>query len=176
MADNFTQKDRRLKITTPLGEDALLLTGLSGQEGISTLFSFEAELAGPHVGVDFEAIVGKNVTVSILRDGGERLINGIVSRFSQSGTVGTHGTFHAQIVPWLWFLTRTTDCRIFQNKTVPDIAKQIFGEYGFTDFNFRLRGTFPEWEYCVQYREQKKDGTLGGPVKTGWNLKENKKV
>ena len=30
------------------------------------------------------------------------------------------------MVPWLWFLTRTADCRIFQNKKAPDIIKQIF--------------------------------------------------
>ena len=56
--------------------------------------------------------------------------------------------------PWLWFLTRTTDCRIFQDKTVPDIVKQVFGDHGFADFEFELDAlaTAP-WEYCVQYRE-----------------------
>jgi len=28
----------------------------------------------------------------------------------------------------------------------------------------------------VEYKEQKADGTLGGAIKSGWNLKENKKV
>jgi type VI secretion system secreted protein Hcp len=28
----------------------------------------------------------------------------------------------------------------------------------------------------VEYKEQKPDGTLGGAVKAGWNVKENKKV
>jgi len=27
-----------------------------------------------------------------------------------------------------------------------------------------------------EYKEQKADGTLGGPIKAGWNLKENKAV
>ena len=30
-------------------------------------------------------------------------------------------TYRAEVVPWPWFLTRTTDCRIFQNQTTPDI-------------------------------------------------------
>ena len=28
----------------------------------------------------------------------------------------------------------------------------------------------------VEYKEQKADGTMGGPIKTGWDLKANKKV
>jgi type VI secretion system secreted protein VgrG len=63
----------------------------------------------------------------------------------------THYTI--QIVPWLWTLTRTTDCRIFQNKTVPDIIEQIFQDLGFSDFKLELMGSFEPRDYCVQYRE-----------------------
>ena len=35
----YTQAPRPLAVTTPLGEDAFLLVGLSGQEGMSRLFS-----------------------------------------------------------------------------------------------------------------------------------------
>jgi type VI secretion system secreted protein VgrG len=153
MADDFTQANRRLRIATPLGPDELLITGLTGTEGISTLFHFQAELLGRDEHVDFDAIVGKGVTISIAAGKQLRYLNGIVSRFSQSGTVGRHASYRADIVPWPWFLTRTTDCRIFQKKAVPDIAKEIFGEYGFSDYRFRLNGTYDPREYCVQYRE-----------------------
>ena len=153
MADDFTQENRRLRIETPLGTDALLITALSGTEGVSTLFHFQAELIGRDEKADFDGIVGQGVTISIAAGDGPRYVNGIVSRFSQSGTVGDHASYHAEIVPWLWFLTRTSDCRIFQKKSVPDIVKQIFGEYGFSDFRFRLTGTYEPREYCVQYRE-----------------------
>ncbi len=56
-------------------------------------------------------------------------------------------------MPWLWFLTRTADCRIFQTMTVPDIIKQVFRDQGFTDFKDSLSGTYTAWENCVQYRE-----------------------
>src|SRR5262245_28521492 len=142
MADDFTQENRRLRIETPLGTDALLITALSATEGISTLFQFQADLIGRDENADFDKIVGKNVTVSIAAGGGERFLNGIVSRFSQSGTVGRHATYRAEIVPWLWFLTRTSDCRIFQKQSIPDIVKQLFGEYGFSDYRFRLNGSY----------------------------------
>jgi type VI secretion system secreted protein VgrG len=50
-------------------------------------------------------------------------------------------------------LTRTADCRIFQQKTVPDIIQQIFKDLGFTDFALQLNKSYPVREYCVQYRE-----------------------
>ena len=34
--------------------------------------------------------------------------------------------------PWLWFLSRTTDCRIFANLSAPDIIKKIFEDDGCT--------------------------------------------
>ncbi|WP_038825311.1 type VI secretion system tip protein VgrG, partial [Pseudomonas aeruginosa] len=55
--------------------------------------------------------------------------------------------------PWLWLLTRTSDCRIFQNQKVPDIIKQVFRDLGFSDFEDALSRSYREWEYCVQYRE-----------------------
>ena len=87
--------------------------------------------------------------------GGTRYFNGFVTRFSYVGMRGQrYGIYHATLSPWLWFLTRTADCRIFQNKTVPEIIKSIFSEHGFTDFfKPKLSGSYRQWEYCVQYRE-----------------------
>src|SRR5262245_11876774 len=147
----FTQANRRLRISTPLGPDALLITSLAGTEGISTLFQFRAELLGRDERLDFDAIVGKSVTVAIAAAGGERYVNGIVSRFAQSGTVGRHATYTADIVAWPWFLTRTTDCRIFQKKSVPEIVEQLFGEYGLTEFRLHFEDRHEAREYWEPY-------------------------
>jgi type VI secretion system secreted protein VgrG len=55
--------------------------------------------------------------------------------------------------PWLWFLTRTADCRIFQDMKVPDIIKKVFDDHPSADFKFELTGSYRKWTYCVQYRE-----------------------
>ena len=78
MSDDFTQNNRRLRIATPLGEDAMLITHLSGQEGVSTLFHFDVELMGRDSTVDFDAIVGKAVSIGIGTEEDQRIINGIV--------------------------------------------------------------------------------------------------
>ena len=40
----LTQQARMLKLSTPLGDDVLLLTGFSGQEEISRLFRFQLQM------------------------------------------------------------------------------------------------------------------------------------
>jgi type VI secretion system secreted protein VgrG len=100
-------------------------------------------------------IVGKNVTFSVeFPDGSPRHFNGVVNRFAYCGKGDRLNMYRAEVVPWLWFLTRTADCRIFQNKSVPDIIKQVFGDLGFSDFSAGdIKGTHDPREYCVQYRE-----------------------
>src|ERR1035441_6436667 len=111
------------------------------------------ESAGLSTSAD-NAVVGQDVTVRLtLASGKDRYFNGFISRFSQGGRDRDLISYHAEMVPWLWFLTRTSDCRIFQNKKVPDIVKQIFDEMNFKDYKLQLYGEFPEREYCVQYRE-----------------------
>ncbi|MBZ5653768.1 MAG: type VI secretion system tip protein VgrG [Acidobacteriia bacterium] len=150
----LTQAARQIGIDTPLGEDALLLRSFHGQEAISKLFAFELDLVSEEPSIKYADIVGQAVTVRItLADGSLRYWNGFVNRFVQAGRDSNVAVYQATIVPWLWFLDQTTDCRIFQNKTAPDIIKQIFQEYGFHDFSLSLYGDFVTRDYCVQYRE-----------------------
>jgi len=149
----FTQAGRALRIDTPLGDDAVLLRSISGQESVSQLFRFQLELLSENDQISFDSIVGKNVTIHVEAVDSERTFNGFISRFSQGAHDGRFTYYRAEMVPWLWFLTRTADCRIFQRKTVPDIIKKIFGDLGFNDFKMRLFGKYQPRDYCVQYRE-----------------------
>ncbi|HEX7175243.1 MAG TPA: type VI secretion system tip protein TssI/VgrG [Pyrinomonadaceae bacterium] len=162
MPTKFTQENRRIQIFTPLGEDVLLLRGFEGSEGVSSLFRFDLRLLSENRSLAFDALVGKNATVKVsLADGSVRHINGICSRvsqgdttsYAQEGTTGHLTEYRATLVPWLWLLTRTSDCRIFQNLSAPDIIQKVFQDYGFTDFSNRLHGSYDVREYCVQYRE-----------------------
>ena len=150
----YAQTNRRIAISTPLGKDVLLLRSFTGVESISQLFHFDLDLLSESDSIKFSDVVGKNVTLRIFDgEGAERQWSGVVSRFSQGAQGSRFTNYHAQMVPWLWFLSRTADCRIFQNKKVPDIIKKIFGDLGFKDFELRLYGDFVSRDYCVQYRE-----------------------
>jgi type VI secretion system secreted protein VgrG len=159
----YTQDNRFIQVFTPLGVDTLLLKGFHGQEGVSRLFNFELRMYSEKMGLTFNDIVGKTTTIKMLLPNKRvRYINGIVSSFAQGGTWvledGRHpkilASYTATLVPCLWVLTQTGDCRIFQNKSVPEILSDIFKEHGFSNFEFRLKpGDYEKREYCVQYRE-----------------------
>ncbi|MHC4326120.1 MAG: type VI secretion system Vgr family protein, partial [Planctomycetota bacterium] len=154
MPDKPTQKHREVAIETPLGEDVLLLISFSGTEQLGRLFEYKVELASEDYEIKPESIIGQNVSIRLnLVNGGIRYFNGYVSHFTQVTASGQLARYRATIVPWFWFLTRVADCRIFQEKTVPEIIEQIFRDRGFTDFEKGLSGTYRTWEYCVQYRE-----------------------
>jgi type VI secretion system secreted protein VgrG len=150
----YTQENRLIAIDTPLGDDVLLLQGFTGHEAISRLFRFQLDLLSEKSSISFKDIVGQNVTIRVtLADGSPRYFNGVVSRFSQSGSDLRFARYQMEVVPWLWFLTRISDCRIFQNMTIPDIIKKVFSSRGFSDFKDSLTATYDQREYCVQYRE-----------------------
>jgi type VI secretion system secreted protein VgrG len=150
-----SQDSRHIAIETPLGKDVLLLQSFSGHEEISRLFEFDLHLLSEDYQINSDDIIGQNVTIRMdLSGGGTRYWNGHIVRFTKSASSSQRfAQYRATMVPWLWFLTRTSDCRIFQEKTVPDIIKQVFSDLGFTDVEERLSGSYGTWTYCVQYRE-----------------------
>ena len=148
------QEFREVAVATPLGGDVLLLQRMSGQEEMGRLFTFELQLLSEDPQINFQDLLGQNMTVRVeTMHGQTRYFNGFVSRFSQVGSLGRLTKYQATLVPWLWFLTRTADCHIFQNTSVPDIIEKIFSDFGFADVKNRLNGKYQPWEYCVQYRE-----------------------
>ena len=153
---SITQKHRMIAVNTPLGEDVLVFGRMTATEQLGRLFEFDVELFSEKTDIQIADLLGKNVTIrsELPNKRGTRYFNGFVTRFGYIGTRGLrYGAYRATLSPWLWFLTRTSDCRIFQNKKVPDIIKELFREQGFTDFKDKLSGSYREWEYCVQYRE-----------------------
>ena len=113
--------DRLAKILTPLG-DALLLQRMAGHEELSRPFSYELELLSEDPSIKASSLLGQSVTVELeLPNQGTRYFNGVVSRFSRGVGDGRYAHYRATIRPWLWLLSRTADCRIFQNVSVPEV-------------------------------------------------------
>lgn len=149
-----TQEKREVAIHTSLGENVLVLRSMTMQEELGRLFSIRAELLSLTENIKFEDLLGTSVTIRLNLAGDEkRFFNGHITQIAQTGNEGAYAVYEATIHPWLWFLTRTADCRIFQSQTVPDIIKAVFRDLGYTDFKEKLSNTYPTWDYCVQYRE-----------------------
>ncbi|MHB8501935.1 MAG: type VI secretion system Vgr family protein [Candidatus Acidiferrales bacterium] len=156
---NSEFKNVFLSIDTPLDTDKkkFFLRSFSGTEEISRPFEFQLDLLSPDDSINFDGIMGKNVTVTINAADGTpaRFFNGFISRFTQlaGDKQGTH--YVAEMVPWLWLLSRTADCLIFQDKNVPDIVKDVLQRHGFDSFlDVKLDPSkYRKWDYSVQYRE-----------------------
>ena len=150
----FNQASRLARITSPLGPDVLLLNQMGGGEELGRLFTYELQLTSLDANIDLNQLLGKPMSVGVqLADGGERHFHGIVARCSQNIDQGQFASYQVTLRPWFWLLSRTSDCRIFQNLSIPQIIKQVFRDLGFSDFEDALSRPYREWEYCVQYRE-----------------------
>ncbi len=140
---------------TPLGDDALLLESFTGTERVSTPFRFLLKVLSYDPNIDMKGLLNKPAVLAIgLSDNTERYIHGNINRMKllEFGTDG-YAAYELEMVPWLWFLNLFSDCRIFQNMSVPDIVQKVFKDRGFSDFKLQTQGTYTEREYCVQYRE-----------------------
>ncbi len=144
-----------IQVWTSMGRDFFLLKSVSGKMRLSGLFEFDLEMLCDDPSVDPATMMAQNVTVSMVSEGDRTLFyNGYISRFWYEGSSDRATIYRATVVPWLWLLTQATDCRIFQTKSVPEILEQVFGEFGFADFDLgQLRNQYEKREYCVQYRE-----------------------
>ena len=137
------------------GAGKMQLMSLSASEGLSRLFEYQVEILCDKPDLDLAKFLGKSMTISLELPEGLRHFNGLVARFAHSGR-RTKQFFHYQATlrPWLWFLSRTQDCKIFQEKTVVQIVEEVFADHAsIKKVSKKLTGTYTPWDYCVQYRE-----------------------
>ena len=144
----------QVELVTPLGEE-LLFHGMMAHEELSRPGEFQLDLLSKNKNVDRNKTLGAKVTVKVrLQDGQSRYFNGFVTRFTAGAALGRYSRYYATVSPWLWFLTRTADCRMFQDKTVRQIVDEVFADHpDVADFAFELSESYPTLKYCVQYRE-----------------------
>jgi len=149
-------QDRFIEVT-PLAGNDLFFHAMSGDEEMNRPFQYIVDVLSKGRDIELVDALGEKMTVTVEQSvSGARCFNGYVTRFTQ---VGMHGNFYhyrAVLHPWLWFLAHTSDCRIFQNKTVPEIVQKIFRKYPNNDFKLVLEkpgADYPVREYTVQYRE-----------------------
>lgn len=151
---SYTQDDQPLAIETPLGKDKLLLESFSGEERLSGLFTFQLTCLSAEEKIDDSAIVGKQVSFRVNRaDGSPRWFSGHVARFSWLGRDDVLTRWSLEVVPGLWFASLTSDCKIFQDSSLPDVVSEVLSDCSQVTLSKKVSGSHPAWEYCVQYRE-----------------------
>ncbi|WP_172327968.1 type VI secretion system Vgr family protein [Mangrovicoccus sp. HB161399] len=147
-----------MTMTSVLGDKALPVA-LVMTEGFSTLGEMRLDFVHPDKGVKLEDLVGTAVGVTLPRtEGAEKQFSGHVITAEALGSHEGNALYALELRPWLWFLSRGADCRIFQEKTALEIVKEVISEYGFSgDLTDRTSESFPTRTICVQYRESDLD-------------------
>src|SRR2546426_3945679 len=150
----YTQAKRPMRIDTVLGEDVLLLEAFTGEEEMSSPFHLTLDLLSENASIDGKKLLRSPATVTLeLAGGAKRVLHGLISRFVQLGRADELTSYRAEFVPWLWLLSLSSDCKIFQNLSVLEIVEQVFKTQGFSDFQIKCTKSYAKREFCVQYRE-----------------------
>jgi type VI secretion system secreted protein VgrG len=172
MAELMTQANRLLAVSTPAGDDVLLIDSFTGVEGISRPYRFALKMVaqlrdgdgsatGNENKVKSHDLVGQSMTIRIAlsesgtgETSGERYITGFCERFIKEHQSDEFAHYSAVIVPWFSFLNYATNCRIFQDMDVIQIIQQVVNNYGYSDkLKLDLNKSYTPRDYCVQYRE-----------------------
>ncbi|MDR2093705.1 MAG: type VI secretion system tip protein VgrG [Azoarcus sp.] len=150
---------RALIAHTPLGE-TWWATALRGRETLSGLYEFTLGLKSDKPNIDCQALIGEVAAVELEAQRGiKRYFSGRIVRASAQSQHGKHWVYEAVIAPKLWHASRRSDFKIWQNLTVREIAGEVLNNNAIR-FDWRLKNTYKNWEYLVQYGETDLDFLL----------------
>jgi type VI secretion system secreted protein VgrG len=124
-----------------------------GREELGRPFEYDLELVSTDTSLDLAELLGKPMTVRLeITPLNYRYWNGIVTDVGFAGSHGRHALYRVTLRPKVSLLERTSNCRIFQNQTVPAIVKAVFGQHGF-GVKEALSAQYAPREFVVQYEE-----------------------
>jgi type VI secretion system secreted protein VgrG len=143
-----------LHLSFESGEESLSVRKFSVEEGVSALFSLDIEAVSPRDDMGFEAIVGQGAALRVGSGEESRLFRGVCSRIEQVRAEPTGlSTYAIRIVPALWLLTQRRNHRLFQHRSVVEIARTLLAEWK-VSAKFRVEeASQPKLELRVQYGE-----------------------
>ncbi len=154
----WTRANASMAMTSPLGTDVLIPISLTAHEAISQPFQFEVVAICQNGVIDPNTLLNNPACV-ILQDAGTpvRYFHGIVRTVTDEGpvrtdsAVDTYESYRLILVPRLWFLSQTTDCRVYELKSAGDILSSMFTDAGLTDLSGPPASVTRQ--YTIQFNE-----------------------
>jgi type VI secretion system secreted protein VgrG len=131
------------------------VVSFTGAEGLSKLYHFDVTLVSDNDAIDLESVIQSRAALTILRDDGNIVFNGMLSAFQQMETAQGLTHYRAVLTPAFWRQTLTFHNQIFLDKTIPQIIEAALQDGGLTslDYELRLTGQYQPHEYVCQYNE-----------------------
>jgi type VI secretion system secreted protein VgrG len=159
----WVRDNAMMSMTSPLGPDALIPTKVVAEEAISEPFRVDVT-AVSQVGIfDPDKLLNMAVCLTLQDTSGTsatpvRYFHGIVQQVRPEGIVrgataiDEFQLYALTVVPRLWFLGQTQDCRVYQDKSAEDILSAMFTDAGLTDVSFAVTAPASR-PYTVQFNE-----------------------
>ncbi len=146
--------ERALSIAVSGTATGFIPVGFHAEEAISTPFVLTIDFYASGAPLSPDSYLFQPLSLTVARPGGpQRYFNGMIRRLTTHGTaLRGYGFYRFEVVPKLWFLNQTIDCRIFPDASVTDILQTIFGETGIT-YETKLQGSPATRPYTTQYNE-----------------------
>lgn len=158
VAGQLKQSDRMAELTTVFGKDELSLVTVECEEGISEDFEIRLEVVSQREDLDFDQAIATHMTVKVVTNNGDkRYFDGLLTDAWWLGHRDSYYVYRLTLRPWFWLLTKNANCRIFKDKSAPDIISEVLGEHDFADHRKTLTESYDPIHYCVQYRESDYD-------------------
>ena len=134
---------------SPLRPNVLNFTG---REALSEPFRWTIEFTAPPDDIAPEQVLMKYAS---LRMRAGREVHGVLTGLEWLSTNADQSHWRVTLESRLALLSRTRQCAVFQNQSVPEVVEEVLRRHDFTgpDFEFRLAREYPPRELITQWRE-----------------------
>ncbi|HTH73966.1 MAG TPA: type VI secretion system Vgr family protein [Trinickia sp.] len=153
--DGGIQRNRLVKLDTPLGDDWLLPLYVKGRSRIGRDFEFVVDAVSTRGdAIDIKALIGAAVTLWIQQaDATYRPHHGYLHACSRLGADGYLTFYQLRFSSWLHFLRLRRDMRDWQEQSGEQIVADVFDAHPQAQGAYRLdlRQAMPSYSYRVQW-------------------------
>jgi type VI secretion system secreted protein VgrG len=150
-------------ITCSALPDSARVAAFRGTEGMSQTYEFHVYVLLGAEGNDLNLgdVVRAKAKLALNRedDRAPFVFHGIFAAFELIHEFADRSLFRAVLVPQLWQLKQTFHSRIWTQKSIPDILKEVLEESGLSsgDYSLKLTGSYKPQEHVCQYQESNFD-------------------
>jgi type VI secretion system secreted protein VgrG len=128
----WSQTERMLRLTTPLGATQLLAESFQGTEGLSEGFRLEIIALSTNAHIELKTLLGQPVLLELLTAQSRTKLRPFHGHITQMQTIGSNGgmaRYKLIVEPWTAFMAYRRDSTTYQDMNVFDIFKSIFDDY-----------------------------------------------
>ena len=129
------------------------VVGFVGHEGISQPYEYVVEVIVTHPDLAPDAQVGRPGGLFFERRSRSTAFTGVITACSLASYEGTAGLYTFRIESPLVYLALSSDYRIYQDKTAPEVVSRLYSDVTSTSLRDALSGSYSARPVTMQFAE-----------------------